>query len=125
MVKDRYARFVLSYFRWYNRMCTSAHHPRYAPSMFLSAMQAMNLFGLSLLLLPRFPFEINKWLFAATFLAAFFFFDWINSKFIRAIKEAPQFSRLSDNVPGIREFPLVYCYLALTVSLIFLPALTI
>ena len=124
-MKDRYSRFVLSYFRWYNRMCTSANHPRYAPSMFLSAMQTMNLFGLSILLLPRFALEINKWLFAASFIAAFFCFDWINSKTINAITEQPRFSKLSDNVPGIREFPLVYCYLALTVSLIFLPALTI
>ena len=124
-MKDWYSTFVLSYFRWYNRMCTSADHPRYAPSLFLSALQTVNIFSLSMLLLLRFPFKISGWVVAVLFFATLFCLARINGKIINNISEIPRFSKLSDNVPGIREFPQVYGYLALTISVILLLVLAI
>jgi len=85
----------------------------------------LNIFSLSLLLLPREALDIGRWPFALTFLAIFMLFNWPNARILGSIAEAPTFSKLSDNVPGIREFPQVYGYLALTLGLLFLRVLTI
>ena len=120
MAKYRYSEFVLSYFRWYNRMWTSEHHHRYAPALFLSLLQMLNITSLSLLFLPPSALQIRKWVFALIFVAIVLTLEWINGNVIKAITERPHFSTLSAKVPGIREFPVVYSYLAITLILPFL-----
>jgi preprotein translocase subunit SecY len=105
-------------------MATSASHPRYMPSMSLSVLHTLNIFSLSLLL-PHQTLKMEEWIFVAIFLGLCALFNWRISTIINSIREMPKFSKLSDNVPGVREFPQVYGYLGLSFGLLILPALLI
>jgi hypothetical protein len=114
-----YKAFVRSYYRWYNRMAVG-DGPNYLPCLFLSTLQAVNLVCLFGLLLPR---SIPRWVVMTGAALVVLVMYGCNRAIIDAIEEAPRFSRWSDNVPGFREYPAVYAYLAFSLALLFLPAI--
>ena len=115
-----YATFVRSYYRWYNRMTDSDASSNYSPCLLLSTLQAINLVCISGVFLPR---AIPTWMVMTAAGVVVLVMYGINRAIIDAITETPRFSRWSDNVPGFREFPAVYAYLAFSMALLFLPAL--
>ena len=112
-MQERYAAFVRSYLRWYNRMSTDPDHPNYFPCGSFSALQTSNFFSLSLPLIAALP----RWAFLAILALAWSLIYLYNRKFFNSISEPPKFSRLSDNVPGIREVRGIYAYLLFSVAL--------
>lgn len=115
-----YATFVRSYYRWYNRMADGDTSSNYSPCLWLSTLQAVNLVCISGVFLPK---AIPTWMVMAAAGVVMLVMYGINRAIIDAIAEPPRFSRWSDNVPGFREFPAVYAYLAFSMVLVFLPVL--
>lgn len=114
----RYAAFVRSYYRWYNRMTVSDASAHYTPCLFLSTLQAINLVCICFVFLPE---AIPTWMVLAAAGLVLLVMFWRNRAIMDAIAAPPRFSRWSDKVPGFREFPAVYAYLALSMALVFLP----
>jgi hypothetical protein len=105
-------------------MSTGQDDPKYLPCASLSLLQTLNIFSLFLLLVQHTALAIPAWVLVLPFFVLGGLIYWQNHRIFEAIGEAPRFSRLTDNVPGVREFPGIYSYLLLTLGLLFLPVWT-
>ncbi len=101
-----YSSLALSYRQWHYRMTSVQTERPGGPAIGFSAFHVMNTVSL-LMLLPVTP----DWIFvgAPLFVGACGFVAV--SRIYRAHPSQFQYAKLSDNVPGLREFPLVYAYL--------------
>jgi hypothetical protein len=108
-----YASLALSYRDWHHRV-TPRGMEHMDPAMGLSALHAANVFSL-LMLAPS--SVIPSWLFVALPIACAVTFAWGLGKIYRSSPAPTNYARLSDQVPGLREFPLVYGYLFATLLL--------
>jgi hypothetical protein len=84
------------------------------PAIGFSTFQCLNAFSLLMLLPQSF---VPGWIFAITPLLAGAGAFVIVSRIYCAQPIQVRYAKLSDNVPGLREFPLVYAYLFGTFAL--------
>ena len=82
--------------------------------MGFSALQGFNIFSLQMLLPPHF---LPGWLFVSLPFVGGACIFWLVSQIYRANPATISYAKLTDAVPGVREFPLVYAYLASTLAL--------
>ena len=108
-----YSSLALSYRQWHYRMTSVQTEKPGGPAIGLSAFHAMNIFSL-LMLLPVMP----DWIFVGTPLVVGVCAFVVVSRIYRAHPSELHYAKLSDNVPGLREFPLVYAYLFGTLALL-------
>ena len=113
MIPRAYSLLALEYRLWYYRM-TTRQWDRQGPVMGFAAMQWMNIFSV---LMPAARF-IPIWLFMSIQCAGGILAFMLTKRIYRANPITPKYaSSLKDAVPGIREFPLFYSYLLLTLAL--------
>ena len=110
-----YPHLALSYRQWHYRMTTVWAEQPGGPAIGFSAFQCLNAFSL-LMLIP--PNRMPAWLFASIPLAVGAGAFTVVSHIYRAHPLKAQYAKLSDNVPGICEFPEVYAYLFCTFALL-------
>ena len=109
-----YTLLALSYRNWYYRM-TTAGLDRYSPAIGFATLQGLNIFSLALLL-PAKAFPV--WLFVAIPFAGGSYGYWLTNRIYKTNPVKPNYAaKLTDNVPGVREFPLVYGYLLFSLAL--------
>ena len=125
---DWYRKFTVTYFRWYNRVSFSSDSPNYSPIFFLSACQTINLICFDAYFLDFYFLKIipitEKLVRYIAIASILLFFAGINKLMWNSfqVSENPKFGNPSDNVPGFKDFSIVYCYLGFTlVGLMFLP----
>ncbi|WP_036214042.1 hypothetical protein, partial [Novilysobacter arseniciresistens] len=108
LLVDMYSSLALSYRQWHFRMTTAQTEQPGGPAIGLSAFQGLNVFSF-LMLAP--PHAIPGWLFvgAPFVVGACAFF--IVMRIYQAHPASFRYAKLTDNIPGLREFPLVYSYL--------------
>lgn len=109
-----YTSFVLTYRRWHHRVTPPGWEQKDACTA-LTAFEASNILCLALLLLPLrgIPTWLLMAILAACGVAIYFGNRWI----LDAHPEPPYAKSLSDHVPGLAEFPVVYGYFLLTAGL--------
>ena len=110
-----YAKLALAYREW-NQRLTPAGWEGFDPAISFGALPAVNAFSL-LLLLPR---DVGpNWLVIGVPLGLGAVLAWHNRRIFRANPSTSRFANFSDPVPGVREFPGVYAYLAASAALLF------
>jgi len=109
-----YTSLVLSYRVWHSRM-TTERLDRRGPATGFAAMQGLNVLSLLLLM----PLSIMPgWFFVAIPFVGGSCAFWLVSRIYRAHPiTAPYAAKLTDAVPRVREFPIVYAYLLCTLLL--------
>ncbi|MGY0653040.1 hypothetical protein ACW7GZ_14515 [Luteimonas sp. A537] len=109
-----YKFLALSYRQWYYRM-TTAGLDRYGATTGFATLQGLNTFSL-VLLLPVKAFPI--WLFVVVPFIGGGCSYWLANRIYKANPVRPTYAaKLTDKVPGIREFPAVYAYLLISLAL--------
>lgn len=103
-----YTSIALSYRQWHYRMTTAQTERPGGPAIGFSAFQCLNAFSLLVLFPPR---AIPEWLFVGMPLAVGACAFYLVIRIYRAHPASFSYARLTDNVPGLKEFPLVYSYL--------------
>ena len=105
-----YSELALSYRQWHFRI-TPVGWEHFDPGAGLAALGSMNTFSLLMLLPPR---SLPPWVFASIPVLVGLGLYWHICKTFSANPVEPSYARLSDAVPGFREFPLVYSYMLLS-----------
>lgn len=108
-----YAALALSYRDWNYRVAPRGLE-HMDPTISFAALQAVNLFSLLMLVPSR---MVPLWLFVSLPFVFGAISFWRTNRIYRSAPAPVTFARLSDRVPGLREFPLVYGYLFFTLAL--------
>jgi hypothetical protein len=103
-----YSAIALSYRQWHYRMTTAQTERPGGPAIGFSAFQRLNFFSLQMLFPPH---AIPNWLFVGLPLAVGACAFLVVTRIYQANPASFSYARLSDNVPRLKEFPLVYSYL--------------
>ena len=94
---------------------TTAGLDRYTPAVGFATLQGLNIFSLALLLPVK---VLPVWLFVAMPFVGGGYGYWVTNRIYKANPVKPTYAaKLTDNVPSIREFPLVYGYLLFSLAL--------
>jgi hypothetical protein len=112
-MNEYYAALALSYREWQYRVTPSGWE-HMDPAVGLAALQVANVFSLLMLLPTR---AVPSWLFAFVPVLYGVALAWHNSRLYRINPVPVAYAQLADAVPKLREFPLVYAYLFLTLAL--------
>jgi hypothetical protein len=113
--KGFYTSFALSYRKWHHRMTPKGFEHKDACTG-LTAFETLNVFSL----LITVPFgTIPRWLFLSILFGSAAILYWHNRRTYRTHPATLVYAKFSDNVPGVREFPLVYGYLFLSLLFFF------
>ena len=110
-----YSSLALSYRQWHYRMTSAETEQLDGPAIGFSAFQCLNAFSLLMLLPLSFA---PGWLFASIPLLVGAVAFVIVRRIYRAHPIQVRYAKLTDNVPALREFPLVYAYLFGTFALL-------
>ena len=103
-----YTAIALSYRQWHYRMTTAQTERPDGAATGFSAFQGLNVFSF-LILLP--PNAMSEWLFVGIPFAVSACAFFIVIRIYHAHPASFSYAKFSDNVPGLKEFPLVYSYL--------------
>jgi hypothetical protein len=111
-----YASFAREFQQWHYRMTPNGYERASGPE-FLALLQALNIFSLLLWA----PSLLPTWAVIAFCAAAGIGFLLLNRRVIAGLQLPPNYAAWSHNVPGLKEFPRVYGYLALTLVMLAAP----
>jgi hypothetical protein len=112
-----YTSFAHEFQRWHYRM-TPKGKERADACTFLSALQTVNLFMLTLWA-P--PVDLSRWAFVALFLSCFLALHFFNKRVFADLDIPAAYATWTDQVPRFKEFPRVYSYLLFTAAVLLAP----